>query len=234
MHPFERYQRDLIALEYERRGYEVDLEGRILGMPYTFDMIARRAGASPPLVFIEMVSAERTLAQVERRRESLAAVARAFPEAAVDLRVVDPSVGAWVARGRSQLAPSPDLPSLLSAYSGDRAGGLDIDVSLVVLQVWTVHAATLRAFYAAVIRAPSPPTDLQDVLELYNELLKRELLVPPEREAEGVSLDLFQLYAVVIGVIQGVPANLDEMEQMQSHLFSVRRQIVEQLPQLGS
>lgn len=234
MHPFERYQRDLIALEYARRGYEVDLEGRILGMPYTFDMIARRAGASPPVVFIEMVSAERTPSQVEHRREALAAVARAFPDAAVDLRVVDPSVGAWAARGRSQLAPAPDLPSLLSAYSGDRAGGLNIDVSFVVLQIWTVHAATLRAFYAAVIRDPSPSTDLQDVLELYNELLKREFLVPPERAAEGVSLDLFQLYAVVIGVIQGVPANLDEMEQMQSHLFSVRRQILEQLPQLGS
>lgn len=92
------------------------------------------------------------------------------------------------------------------------------------MQVWSLHTATIRAFGRLLDFLTAPPVG-RGALEIYNELLRLELLSPPEDLVEGVSLNLFDLHDPVLPIADGAAVNESYLDSLIHHFYSVRQQV---------
>lgn len=202
---YEQYQLHLIAAEYRFRGYTVDLEAPVPQSNARFDALA--SGPDGNVVIIELVNAERDLVSRDGRLEILRQAAVTYPNASVDLRYIDPGRSAFAIHTKesaeAEQEPEPFLKrlnSLLAMRLPRQSGSLRISIVRLYLTLWALHVATLQAF---AMTAASQPDRSLSVLDQYDALLKRELLVAPEQSEDSAELDLYQLYKIAEALLQG-------------------------------
>jgi hypothetical protein len=214
---YERYQLDLIAIEYRTRGYEVIKEGTVPGLPYRFDAVAK--GPEGERVIIEIVNKNQTKKTAERKLLALQAIAAGAPNTKVDFRYIEvDTIALRMASNREQFAP-PKLKQVLA----ERVPQLrQSNVAGQFLNLWQLHAATIRA-YAVSLRLGDEPN--LTVLDLYNETLRQRAITPPEDIVEDVKMDLFEIFENVQSAIQGAVIEPDLFNQLRLHVLEVRRQI---------
>jgi hypothetical protein len=216
---YERYQLETIALEYERLHYQVEIAGRLADLPFEFDAVATKGDET---VIIELVNRRMNEDAMQRKLLALETVARRIPGARVDFRYIDVDAGAvWLARRRTQAKADQTLKETLAVRLPQFAAEKP-NAAGRFLQVWLNHVATLRAYGA---KRGLQDVGNENVLDLYNELLKIDALNPPEVVDDGLEQDLFELYAGVRGVILGGPIDSHSFAQLRGHVLHVRAQI---------
>lgn len=225
---YERYQLELIAADYERRGYQVSIDGQLTNETDRFDAIAFRKDDSSTVI-IELVSAQRGLAQLRDRRARLERVAKSHPNATVDFRYIDFSEDPLWAKDLSkehrvtgQLLESALALPLFDG--GVISGPFDARLNYTAhfVAVWAMHSATLRAYAA---RLNVGQYESEEIGDLYNALLQAGGLIPPEDNTEAVVLSLPELFRLANAITQGALVSENDVMQIRLHVNSVRRQI---------
>lgn len=217
---YEQHQLALIAQDYRRRGFRVELESQIPEAPkWRFDALAvNEAGET---VIIELVNRRLNEGAAEERLMALGAVAAIRPDVKVDFRYIDVDTGAvWIARNRSHDDAVLDFPRVLGTRLPSIPNGAN-DVTKKFLALWPLHVSLIRQYCRHLGLAN---THTEDVLDLYNELLRAQRLVAPENVVDEVTLDLFDLYAVARGALQGASVDRAAFQQLRMHTMSVKQQ----------
>ena len=220
---YERYQLELILREYASRGFEVSQEAQAEFGNMRFDAIARNR-ASGQLVIIELVNKAQSRARATERINAIRRLAEVYPEAQVDLRYIDVEKSRlhwWRDTvGEDRYASIEDaLTKRLPRRPNDSLGW-----TMYFMQVWALHTATIRAYGRLLDLLTAPPVG-RGALEIYNELLRFELLSPPEDLVEGVSLNLFDLHEAVLAIADGAVVNESYLDSLIHHFYSVRQQV---------
>lgn len=218
---YEKYQLELIAIEYHARGYAVKLQSGVSNLPYKFDAIAENPEGEQ--VFIEIINQNLSKKTAERKLMALKAVAEHLPKAKVDFRYIDVDAAALrMARNRQGFA-LPKLKKILAARVPLLRQG---NVAGQFLSLWQLHAAIIRAF--AVSLDGDSKSNLT-ILDLYNELLRHKVIERPDDIVEEAEMDLFEIFDTVQLAIQGAVVEQDSFNQLRLHILEVRRQIREKL-----
>lgn len=216
---YERYQLELIVQEYREKGFEIFLEDKPGFSNLRFDAVAKHK-ESGKLVFIELVNKPRTKAQTRARIRAIERLSRHYPEAVVDFRYIDIESSRFrkwqenigenyrieVVEAISQRAPRPPLNS--------------IGISVYFMQIWSLHVTTIRSF--------GRHLNLQNdrgALDIYNELLRLEILSPPEDRLDDVFLNLFELHEAVLAIADGATVQDYYLDNLINHFRSVRQQV---------
>lgn len=217
---YERYQLELIAQEYRGKGYDVSSKVPFVGENLGFDAIAKHK-ESGKVVVIELVNKSRGKAHALERIRAIERLSTISPEAIVDFRYIDVEsnrLRQWqenVGEGRrinvldavSQRVPRPPVNA--------------VGRSMYFMQIWSLHVATIRSFGRDVVGRP----DGKGGLEIYNELLRLQILLPPEDLVDGVSFNLFDLHEAVLAVAEGAEVNEQYLDGLIKHFRSIRKQI---------
>ena len=225
---YERMQLQIIALEYRRLGFEVFLEPRIMSGRFRPDAMAFRA-SDGRRVFIEILNAKRSTNENQARIQALEFAANEFPEAEIDFRYLDREAEPYaelLARD-ARCAHQQDLSTLLKIRLPAPKSG-DIYNAITLMELWGIHAITLRALANAPprIEANTPASNLLDV---YNALLEQARLQPPEQGDDTVIYDLFEVHEAVMAATQGAITEKKYAEQLREHIRSIRKQAREWL-----
>ena len=220
---YERYQLELILREYASRGFEVSQEARAEFGNMRFDAIARNR-ASGQLVIIELVNKAQSRARATERINAIRRLAEVYPEAQVDLRYIDVEKSRlhwWrdTVGEDSYTSIEDALKKRLPRRPNDSLGW-----TMYFMQVWALHMATIRAYGRLLDLLTAPPVG-RGALEIYNELLRFELLSPPEDLVDGVSINLFDLHEVVLAIADGAVVNESYLDSLIHHFYSVRLQV---------
>lgn len=220
---YERYQLELILREYSGRGFDVSQEAQAGLGNMQFDAIAKNR-ASGQLVIIELVNKAQSRAKAAERINAIRRLAEAYPDAQVDFRYIDVEksrIHWWQgAVGGDRYERIEDaLNKRLPRRPNDALGS-----TMYFMQVWALHTATIRAYGRFIDILTAPPVG-RGALEIYNELLRLELLLPPEDLIEGVDLNLFDLHEAVLAIADGAIVNERYLDNLTQHFYEVRRQI---------
>lgn len=220
---YEKYQLELIAMEYHSRGFKVRIETGVQGFQYRFDAVAE--GPSGEQIFIEIVNKNQTIEAAQRRLLALEEVVARAPNAKVDFRYIDvDTIGFRMASNR-QGSVQPELKQLLAM----RVPSLpQTTVTGQFLKLWQLHASTIRAFAISLGMGEEPNLT---VLDLYNETLRQNFIQPPEDIVEEVEMDLFDIFDNVQSAIQGGVVGQHLFDQLRFHVLEVRREIRQKLTQ---
>ena len=100
--------------------------------------------------------------------------------------------------------------------------------SCLPVQIWALHTATIRSYGSIIDLLTDPPRRL-GALEIYNNLLRFELLYPPEELIAGVDLNLFDLHEAVLAIAEGALVNDRYLDNLMKHFKSVRQQVRKRL-----
>lgn len=218
---YEQMQLELIALEFQRQGYEVHLESSVDASSARYDAVATRH-SDRSLVVIELLNADRPPTEMRRRLEALESLARTHPHARVELRYIDPALPSWTLRRHLSDVPRTRGWGFLKLLT-EPANSLESAIpATALLQWWSLHAAMLRSLAE---EFDSSRPESVGILDLYNDLLASELLAAPEHKDDYIELDLFELYDAVLGALQGVAVTEYEVDQLRRHVRAVRSQI---------
>ena len=222
---YEQYQLRLIAASYRQRGYDVDIQKRVGG--FVLDAVATH-GNTGETVIIELVNARRTAKQMEMHVAAFESLATELPNAKVDFRYigVDDNIGS-LGELQSRALPEVGLHEMLTARLPRVPPILDAaaspyEATRQFIELWVLHVRLLRAF-AKHLGVPGAAEE--NVLEVYNELLRGKSLTPPEAWIQDLSLDLFDLYDEARGALQGAAVRLETFMQLRRHVLDIRRQI---------
>ena len=218
---YESYQVELVALEYRRHGFNVEIQTKIQGLEYEFDAVARRDGE---LVIIEIINKKQSPSAMQRKLQALQDVADKLPGAKVDFRYIDAdSIVLKINDDYRQQFLSFNLQQTLRMRTPNlpKTG----DVTSQFLHLWHLHATTIRALGVTVgLLKNRGQTDT--ILETYNELLRDGIIKQPEQQdGRDVSMDLFEIYENVRVAIQGASIARTTCDQLRGHVLEVRSQI---------
>lgn len=225
MAEYEALQLRLIASEYKSKGFEVDLNvhfpmrgsGSLI-----FDAVAKKL-SEQRIVFIELLNPNRANGDNERRAKDFERVAVEYPYAEVDFRYLDTQAAQYLLqleRGTRRVTAN-ELKSLLSTRIPQAPKG-DVLSTARLLELWSLHALTMRAFAAYIAAPAAEPANL---LDLYNSLLSSEMLAKPEQLVDDVVFDFFEIHEAVISATQGALVERQYLEQLREHIKSVRKQV---------
>lgn len=220
---YERYQLELILREYAGRGFDVSQEVQVGLGNMQFDAIAKNR-ASGQLVIIELVNKTQSRKKAAERINMIRRLAEAYPDAQVDLRYIDVE--------KSRIRWWQDT------VGGDRYEHIEVALNkrlprrpddalgctMYFMQVWALHTATIRAYGRFIDFLTAPPVG-RGALEIYNELLRIELLHPPEDLIDEVNLNLFDLHEAVLAITDGAIVNERYLDNLTRHFYSVRQQV---------
>ncbi len=220
---YERYQLELILQEYASRGFDVSLETQAGIGNMRFDAIAKNR-ASGQLVVIELVNKMQSKSRASERINAIRRFAEIYPDAQVDLRYIDIEKSRF--RWWQELVGedrSANIKDVLNKRLPRRSTSV-LGRSMYFMQVWALHIATIRA-YGRVIDLLTAPPKSRGALEIYNDLLRLQLLHPPEELIEGIDLNLFDLHEAVLAIAEGAAVNDRYLDNLLHHFHSVRQQI---------
>lgn len=220
---YERYQLELILQEYSSRGFDVSLEPQAGIGNMRFDAIAKNR-ASGQLVVIELVNKTQSKSMASERINAIRRFAEIYPDAQVDLRYID--VEKSRVRWWQELV-GEDRSASIKDVLNKRLPRRSISVlgrSMYFMQVWALHTATIRAYGRIIDPLIAPPRSL-GALEIYNDLLRLQLLHPPEELIEGIDLNLFDLHEAVLAIAEGAAVNDRYLDNLIHHFHSVRQQV---------
>lgn len=218
---YEKYQLELIAAEYRARGFEVRTQARVSGLPYEFDAVAQNREGEQ--VFIEIVNKSLSAEAATRKLRAFEEIAARVPNAKVDFRYIDvDAIALHLAHNRQQFA----LPGLKEALAARVPLLPRSSIAGQFLNLWQLHASTIRAF--AVWLEVRDESNL-NILDLYNEILSRKAILPPDDIVEEVDMDLFEIFDNVQLAIQGAVVEPNSFDQLRLHVLEVRRQVREKL-----
>ncbi|MCD4500167.1 hypothetical protein [Chromobacterium vaccinii] len=222
---YEQYQLALIAQDYRHRGFQVELEGYIPGVPgWRFDALAR--SETGETVIIELVNKRQSYHHAKLRLVALEAVARRQPNVKVDFRYIDVDTGVvWLTRNRRQEDAAPNLQQALNVRLPKLPSNA-VDVTQKFLALWLLHVSLIRAYS---VHLGLAEVHTESALNLYNELLRTQSLVAPETVEDTVTQDLFELYAQSRGALQGGSINRETLIQLRMHFMNVRQQVKRRL-----
>lgn len=221
MSTYEKYQLQLIVAQYAGQGYTVAVEEAISGMNFRFDAVARHADTGR-VVVIELVSSALHAHHWERRAEAFRQLAAVAPNVEVDFRFVDAQANQALGRSRIEdVTPDigwiPDLlnyrllaPNVREAYRPSK-----------YLELWGRHVLLIRSYF----RTIRPEPALDDVLEIYNELLRGGILIAPEERIDGLDENFVDLHGIALAATQGVAVSERSLRQLYLHIREVRRQL---------
>ena len=222
---YEQYQLKLIGKSYLERGFTVLYNASINGLSYRFDALAQNE--SDEIIIIELVNKSQSNDAMKERLKALEEISNLIPRAKVDFRYIDVDAGSFqMIRRLAQEPRELDLQQALTVRL-PRLAGQEEDATLLFLNLWLLHVATIRA-YGASLRLNQ--ANSKSLLDLYNEMLQSKDLIAPEVLADSVSQDLFDLYAKAQGAIQGALIGRDTYEQLRGHVREIRKQIRKQQP----
>ena len=218
---YEVHQLKLIVLQYERRGFIHRVDFGLQESRYRFDAVFE-SPEDGHLVFVELLSKRRRADVNESRVAALEQAARAFPDAEVDFRYVDSDVEPYAefSSARSLPVANRNLAGVLKQRLPNSKGVASSNLDL--LGLWYLHALTLREF-ASFLNESDARSD--NVLDIYNRLLSREILSAPEQIEDGVDLDLFQIHEAVLAAVQGAIIEKRYPNELRAHVKCVRRQV---------
>lgn len=228
---YEKYQLELILQEYASRGFDVSLEAQAEIGNMRFDAIAKNR-ASGQLVVIELVNKTQSKSKASERINAIRRFAEIHPNAQVDLRYIDVEksrVRWWqevVGKDRSA-----SIKDVLNKRLPRRSNSV-LGRSMYFMQVWALHTATIRV-YGRVIDLLTAPPKSRGALEIYNDLLRFELLYPPEDLIEDIDLNLFDLHEAVLAIADGATVNDRYLDSLMQHFYSVRQQIRKSLKSIS-
>lgn len=218
---YERFQVELVALEYRRHGFDVEIQTKIQGLQYEFDAVARR---DRELVIIEIINKKGNPSARERKLQALQDVADKLPGAKVDFRYIDAD--------SITLKMNGDYRQQFSRFNLERILKTRVpnfpesgDVTSQFLHLWHLHATTIRAL-GVTIGLLKSTEQMDTILETYNELLRDGIIKPPEQQdGRDISMDLFEIYENVRVAIQGASIDRTTCDQLRRHVLEVRSQI---------
>ena len=219
---YESQQLLLIAEEYRRQGFSVLTEVALPGSQARLDIVARRA-SDDMHVIVELLSAARAEASGDARVEILQRAAMVYPSARVELRYLDEQAAPYTAL-LSRTARAPRMEDLWKALKRRLPSKKTDELSRnsQLLELWAVHALTIRAVALAM---SDPLLTSENVLDVYNALLRHQILLPPEAEGKSVTLSLFQIHEAVLAATQGAIVDLTFVTELRLHVQSVRQQV---------
>lgn len=224
---YERYQLELILREYASRGFEVSQEAQAGLGNMRFDAIAKNR-ESGKLVVIELVNKAQSRARASERINVLRRFAEIYPDAQVDLRYIDVEISRirwWQeAVGEDRFASIKDI----LRQRLPRRPASEVGRSMYFMQVWALHTAIIRTYGRFIDLLTDPPHG-RGALEIYNKLLRFELLHPPEELIEGVDLNLFDLHEAVLAIAEGALVNDRYLDNLMQHFHSIRQQVRKRL-----
>lgn len=218
---YEKYQLDLIAMEYNARGYTVSVETRVQGFQYRFDAVAE--GPNGEQVFIEIVNKSQTVDAAQLRLRALEEVAARAPHAKVDFRYIDVDTMAWRMACNRQQITGPQLKQLLAMRVPSLTQTV---VAGQLLNLWQVHASTIRAFAVWLGMEKEPNLT---ILDLYNESLRQKFFTAPQDVVDEVEMDLFEIFEDVQVAVQGGVLGQHSFDQLRLHVLEIRKQIRQKL-----
>jgi hypothetical protein len=220
---YEKYQLELILREYEGRGFDVLREAQAGLGNMRFDAIAKNR-SSGQLVIIELVNKAQSRARAAERINVIRRLAESYPDAQIDLRYIDVEksrIHWWqdTVGGDRYESIEDAINKRLPRRPKDALGW-----TMYFMQIWALHTATIRAYGRIIDLLTAPPIG-RGALEVYNDLLRFELLLPPEDLIEGVDLNLFDLHEAVLAIADGAIVNERYLDNLVQHFYSVRQQV---------
>lgn len=218
---YEKYQLSLIVREYLSSGYKIiSPSDWLAGSTGTFpDALLEKDGQ---LIFIELIHSGLTNSQLEERQLSLKRLSEMYPSAQVDFRYID---NGKIALGQAALEqwadPIGEIKKILRSKVPNHKENYHEDVSQKV-KIWINYSTMLRCFHEAITGRRS---DDKSILDIYNILLKKEILIPPEQMDESIKIDFFELYYLMTAVIEGAQIERRKLDEIREHYLCNRRQI---------
>lgn len=229
---YEEDQLRLIAATYEKPGFRVvverpleDPEGRLKDFTFRFDAVVYDKKGYPTTI-IELIKADKRQRDIDSRRDAFQTVAQAYPDVNVDFRYIDADAEPFWSRREPSQRVSVNLLDMALARRLPRTDERDVHRAAQYADFWTLHVVTIRA-YAQWLGIEGH--DSKDILDLYNALLRFQRLIPPEATDDNAHQDLFELHRTTLAVLQGGLASYSDIEQIRSHITSVRKQIRKRL-----
>lgn len=220
---YEKYQLALIAQDYQRRGFDVSLGEQARIGNLRFDAVAKNK-ETKSLVVIELVNKTSSKAHPSERIMTIKKLSEIKPNAVVDLRYIDVElfrVRQW------QDTVGEIFQTDINAALGQRVPrppSNTISRSMHFMQIWALHATTIRA-YGRYLGEKVSYDNSQGALDIYNELLHQEIIYRPEYLIDSVELNLFDLHEAVLAIAEGAAVNEKYHHDMTQHFLSIRKQI---------
>lgn len=244
---YEKYQLNLIAAEYESKGFEIHTDYFFPESGFRFDAIAfnRLTGDG---IIIELINAgpggsrkEHLLQRAEvirdivskRRRNAIHEFA-GITRWSVDFRYID-AHEASERRLSKEIQPqfaekqiksllARRLPASIRDYRNSRL------LNTQFLSDWSLIAQLIRAFISHV-EQNNAITEQRTVMEHYNIMLSRYHIIPAEdnQKTETEIADLFMLHDYVLEIINGGQVHPAEVKALRIHLIYLRNAIRKRL-----
>lgn len=218
---YETYQLNLIIQEYVSSGYKIisPADSPTYNSVKLPDALLEKDGQ---FIIIELIHAGLSNRQLEERQLSLNRLSEKYPSAKVDFRYID---NGQIALGKADLEqwkhPFGEIEKILRSKVPNHRKDYHENVSQKI-KIWIRYTVMLRCFHRIITGRRNED---KSILEIYNILLKRELLTAPEQVNESINVDFFELYYLMTAAIEGVQIERRKLDELRDHFLCNRRQI---------